>query len=216
MLQPVFNTNVCIYDFESAENFVGKEKLDIALDELFLLPQVLEKPNIIDAKDGRSLSSVHLYDKHIVDLLDINNSSIGRWIIEKIFLSAIHLGYDEHRDIRKMKFNRTWANRMYQNCNALAHRHAFDESVIPHLVCIYYYDVPAESADLIFIDDDGDKQNLRGNQYFEYDEEKQHRIKTQNGRLVCHDAKFLHATSIHKSELPRTCLIIEVGFAPYS
>jgi hypothetical protein len=215
MLQPVFNKNVCIYDFDSANNFLGKKQIDLGLDELFLSPKVVNAPNVKQAKGGRALSSEQLYDKHIVDLIDIKNSAIGKWILEKIFLSAIELGYDEYRDIRKIKFNRTWANRMYKNCNALAHRHAIEESVIPHLVCIYYYDVPNESADLIFIDDN-DYQTLTGEPYFKYDEDKQFRINTKSGRLVCHDAKFLHATSIHESDLPRTCLIIEVGFAPYS
>lgn len=213
MLVPVFDTNVCIYDYEDFGSFKGKKNLEAAIDKLFSLPVVIDEPNVADAQGGRALSTVHLDKKHIIDLLDLENSPLGNWILTRMLITAAELGFDKSRDIRKFKFHRTWANRMYKNCDAIAHRHALENQVIPHLVGIYYHEVPDNSADLIFIDDDN-LNEIRGGRYYDYPEEKQFWVKPKAGRLVCHDASILHATSIHESELARTCFIIEVGFPP--
>jgi len=216
MFVPIFDTGVCIYDFDEQDALAEKPRIDQVLDELFNLPDVQTEKNVEDAQGGRALSSVHLYETHaITDLLDFKNSSLGVWILKSMFDAALQLGFNETRDIRKFKFHRSWANKMYKNCDAIAHRHALDASVIPHVVAIYYHDVPDNSADLIFLDDKNHSE-MRGGRYYEYPEEKQFRISPKAGRLVCHDAKFLHATSAHDSESPRTCLIVEVGFPPLS
>jgi hypothetical protein len=213
MILPVFDTSIGVYDYEDFDDFVGKKNLENAIDKLFSLPIVTETPNVIDAHGGRALSTVHLDKKHIIDLLDLKHSPLGGWILKSMLITAAELGFDNDRDIRKFKFHRTWANRMYKNCDAIAHRHALKDHVIPHIVGIYYHEVPDNSADLIFIDDDNHDE-IRGDRYYEYAEEKQFRVKPKAGRLICHDANILHATSIHESEQARTCFIIEVGFPP--
>ena len=91
--------------------------------------------------------------------------------------------------------------------------YANNDWTIPHLVAIQYTDVPDESADLVFINV-RDNNITRGNHCYEYPAEKQYLVKSKTGRLVCHNARFLHGTTVHKSHLPRTCLVIEVGFPP--
>lgn len=214
MFVPIFDSGVCVYDIDEQDALAEKPRVDQVLDKLFNLPEVQAEQNVEDAQGGRALSSVHLYQTHaITDLLDFKNSRLGVWILKSIFDAALQLGFNETRDIRKFKFHRSWANKMYENCDAIAHRHALTDSVIPHVVAIYYHDVPDDSAELIFIDDNNHDE-MRGGRYFEYPPEKQFRISPKAGRLVCHDAKSLHATTIHKSKNPRTCLIVEVGFAP--
>jgi hypothetical protein len=214
LLLPVFDTGVCVFDFEQFDVFEGKEKADAIIDGLFELPEVLDEVNVPDAQGGRALSTVHLHKTHVIpELLSFKASPLGRWVLTRIFESAILLGFHKARDIKRLKYHRTWANRMSRGCDAVAHRHANNGWSIPHLVAIYYTDVPEGSADLVFIDDDN-PEVMRGERCDDYPESKRHRIESKAGRLVCHDARLLHATTVHESDLPRTCLIIEVGFPP--
>lgn len=214
MFFPVFKSSVCVFDFEDFASYEGKARDDGIIDGLFSLPDVVNERNVIDAQGGRSLSTVHLYKTHVIpELLHFKQSPLGLWIFHKIVESAMLLGFDKFRNVRKFKYHRTWANRMYKNCDAIAHRHAVVGSTIPHLVAIYYLDVPENSAQLIFIDDNN-YEMMRGGRYYEYANHQQFVVSPKSGRLVCHDARVLHATSEHESHLPRTCLIIEVGFPP--
>lgn len=213
---PGFDTEICIFDFEDVNTYPEKEFVDSQIDKLLALPEVLDVGNVPDAQGGRALSTVHLCKSYVIpQLLDFKNSSLGRWILGNIYQSALALGFGETRDIRKMKYHRTWANRMTQGCSALAHRHAGSGWVIPHLVAIYYTEVPKGSADLIFINDDN-LDVMRGKECSEYSENMQYRVPSKAGRLICHDARSFHGVSVHQSDLPRTCLIIEVGFPPLS
>ncbi len=214
LLLPVFNNGVCVFDFDRCDDFMGKKRVDKAIDKLFNLPEVLNHENVPDASGGRALSTAHLHQTHsIPELLNFKNNQLGDWILRRIFESATLLGFNETRDIKRFKYHRTWANRMEKGCEARPHRHASDAWSTPHLVAIYYTQVPELSADLIFIDDDN-LELMNGPLLNDYPDCKQHKIESKTGRLVCHDARDLHATNKHLSELPRTCLIIEVGFAP--
>ena len=214
MLVPVFEQAICVFDFDEYDSFDGKHETYSTLESLFSLPDVINEGNVPDAKGGRALSTAHLYKTHpIPQLLNFKTNPLGDWILRRIFESAILLGFHNTRDVKKLKYHRTWANRMEYNCDAIAHRHANNDWTIPHLVAIYYTDVPDESADLVFINDK-DNSIMRGNHCHEYPAEKQYLVKSKTGRLVCHDARFLHGTTVHKSHLPRTCLVIEVGFPP--
>jgi hypothetical protein len=211
---PVFNSAVCVFDFEHHETYGGKKEIDSTLNTLFQLPEVVEKENVDDAQGGRALSTAHLYKSHVIpELLNFKKSPLGQWILWRIYESAQQLGFDKTRNIKKLKYHRTWANRMTQGCSAVAHRHAGKDWSIPHLVAIYYTDVPQDSADLVFINDDK-PDVMRGEALDQYAKENQKKITSKAGRLICHDARLLHATTMHKSILSRTCLIIEVGFPP--
>ncbi|NMM40290.1 putative 2OG-Fe(II) oxygenase [Pseudoalteromonas arctica] len=213
MIVPIFNRHICIFDFELHDRFIGRQQSYTIINELLSSPDVLSKENVPDAEGGRALSTVHLCDKyHIPTLLNFKHNILGKWILQRILESAYDLGYDKYRDVRRLKFHRTWVNKMGKNCDALAHRHANEGWTIPHLVAIYYLDVPENSADLIFINDTS--SIMRGGHAKDYKEVDQVKVKAKTGRLVCHDAKEFHATSVHKNDLTRTCLILEVGFAP--
>jgi len=213
LLVPVFDKAICVFDFEKFDTFDGKKKTYQIIDALFKLPEVINKDNVPDAKGGRALSTVHLCQSYpIPQLLNFKESPLGQWILKSIFETAIQLGFHKTRDIRKLKYHRTWVNRMSKGCDAVAHRHAADDWHIPHLVAIYYMDVPDNSADLVFIDDDN--QVMRGGKVEDYPPREKYTLKSQTGRLVCHDARFLHGTTVHQNEKMRTCIIIEVGFPP--
>ena len=212
LLLPVFDSEICVFDFESHDTYPGKNKTDEVLNALFNLPEVVNIGNVPDASGSRALSTVHVCHKyHLPDLLNFKVNPLGEWILRRIFESANLLGYDKTRNINKLKYHRTWANKMAKDCSALAHRHAGVDWAIPHMVAIYYIDVPINSADLVFINDDN-LDVMRGLGVDEYDETKQHLIKSKPGRLICHDAKTFHATTTHNNILNRTCLIFEVGF----
>ncbi len=214
MRVPIFESAVCVYDFEHHARFDGKDDVDKIMHKLFNLPEVLNKENVDDAQGGRALSTAHLYQTHVIpELLNFKQSPLGQWILWRIYESAIELGFDKTRNVKKLKYYRTWANKMTEGCSAVAHRHAGKDWSIPHLVAIYYLDVPSESADLVFIDNH-ELDVMRGEPLDSYSKDKQHKIRSMSGRLVCHDARLLHATTKHNSMSARTCLIIEVGFPP--
>ena len=133
-------------------------------------------------------------------------------MLQKIFEAAIQLGFHKTRNIKKLKYHRTWVNKMHKGCDAVAHRHTANGWTITHIVAIYYTDVPKESADLVFINDDS--QIMRGNSVESYLDKDKYTVKSQTGRLICHDARFFHGTTVHQNEETRTCIIIEVGFPP--
>lgn len=214
MQQQVFNHTICVYDFDDYAQLETKVAMDNILDELFALPEVINKENVDDAQGGRAFSTVHLSQSLVIpEILNFKQTRLGVWILRNLYQSAQALGLDKTRNIKKMKYHRTWVNRMTKGCDAVAHRHAGEDWSIPHLVAIFYTQVPDDSADLIFIDDDN-FELMRGSSAKQYPLEKQYKIESKAGRLVCHDAKAFHATSVHNSDLPRSCIIIEVGFPP--
>lgn len=214
MIHDIFASKVGIFDFEEYQQLETKVAMDNILDELFALPEVVNKENVDDAQGGRAFSTVHLSQSLVIpEILNFKQTRLGIWILRNLYQSAQALGLDKTRNIKKMKYHRTWVNRMTKGCDAVAHRHAGEDWSIPHLVAIFYTQVPDNSADLIFIDDDN-YEVMRGGHSKEYPIEKQNKIASKEGRLVCHDAKAFHATSVHNNELPRSCIIIEVGFPP--
>lgn len=214
MLFPTFDKGICVFDFDDFDSFIGKNRVKKNIDRLFNLPEVINQANVPDAGGGRALSTAHLSQTHsIPELLSFKSNQLGDWIIRRIIESGTLLGFHETRNVNRLKYHRTWVNRMGPGCEAKPHRHASHDWSIPHLVAIYYTDVPKYSADLVFIDDDN-FEVMNGPLLAEYPECKQYKVASKSGRLVCHDARDFHATTKHLSELPRTCIIIEVGFAP--
>ncbi|MBT1443504.1 hypothetical protein KJI95_03075 [Shewanella sp. JM162201] len=213
MYTPVFTSGVWLADVNEAEHNDELCLWSNVLEQLLQHPKVLDTMNVPDAAGGRALSSVHLAGQmDLLKLLKVRETRLGHWLLYQLYDAAKALGFDKTRDIRKFKFHRVWANEMSKGCEAVAHRHASRDWVIPHMVAIFYVDVPANGADLVFLDEDGDEMRLGSLTSFSLSQ--QYRLQSRRGRLICHDAKQLHATTIHESDLPRRCIIIEVGFPP--
>jgi hypothetical protein len=170
-----FNTAICVFDYnyKQKNNLDWNKRTNSAIDNLFALPAVINQANVDDAQGGRALSTAHLHDTHkIPNILNFKENPLGQWILLKIYESAVELGFDKTRNVKKFKYHRTWVNRMGKGCHAIAHRHAGKNWSIPHLVAIYYTDVPTNSADLVFIDDN-DIDVMRGNSLDHYPESLQ-------------------------------------------
>ncbi len=213
MVEAFKGANIAVFDFPEFETYPGCARWDETLEQLLALPQVAEQNNVPDAKGGRALSTVHLSDKlNIPKILNFTQDPLGRWLLTNVLYAAADFGLDKTRDIKKMKFHRTWVNRMTKGCDAVAHRHAAPGWNIPHMVAIFYTQVPESGADLVFIDDNSEV--MRAGSICEYPVDKTHLIQAKAGRLVCHDACILHGTTPHLNDLPRTCIILEIGFAP--
>ncbi|AZQ09619.1 putative 2OG-Fe(II) oxygenase [Shewanella khirikhana] len=213
MYTPIFDSGVWLADVNEAEHGDELRLWSNILEQLLQHPSVLAKANVPDAAGGRALSSVHLADQlDLLNILKVRETRLGHWLMYQLHDAAKALGFDKTRDIRKFKFHRVWANEMSYGSEAVAHRHAADDWVIPHMVAIFYVDVPDNGADLVFLDDDSDEMRLGSLSTFA--QSRQYRLKSEPGRLICHDAKQLHATTVHESRLPRRCIIIEVGFPP--
>jgi hypothetical protein len=100
------------------------------------------------------------------------------------------------------KIFRAWANRMHRDSFGSLHQHNEDVKVL-----IFYYNVPENSSDLIFVHPKYKNKNIL-NPYLLPDEDKLN-IKVTEGMCILHDGEILHAVSKHNSDTPRDCVIIE-------
>jgi len=97
-------------------------------------------------------------------------------------------------------FESIWANRNFKGSTVKVHRHPKNLEN----VCIFYIDVPEKDcADLVVVKS-GVPQTLLDN----YPESEKVYIKVKTGDLIMHSPDVLHAVSEHKSDYPRTCIIL--------
>jgi hypothetical protein len=78
------------------------------------------------------------------------------------------------------------------------------------MVCIFYYEAPPGSSELVFINDELATKNT--DPYYTYPEEKRYHFQPVPGSFVCHFPGIPHAVAQHKSDLTRTCYIFEPKF----
>jgi hypothetical protein len=107
-----------------------------------------------------------------------------------------------------VRWLRSWANRMYRGSHVLAHQHQHpDFSNGADFVAVFYQSVPPACAQLIFVE-----SAEYNTDYRELDAQDQYILITQAGDLVIHSPAATHAVTEHRSDLPRTSLILEGCF----
>ena len=168
-----------------------------SINLLLDLPQVLNRPkgDKYDSAYGNVLTSVGNDYSDIVNMPGA--SKLVDWITERLLVA--------NPKATGVTYTKSWCNKMMKHSEGLVHAHYNPElSKQPDFVAIFYYQVPEDGANLLFVD--GGEFNTH---YYEYDESKITTIYSRTGRLVIHSPKIPHAVSVHNSDIPRICLVFE-------
>ena len=107
----------------------------------------------------------------------------------------------------KLELIRAWANIMHKGSTTVSHHHQVQAD--PYMVCIFYLEAPAQSAQLAIINDS--TQNL---ECIDFPEEKLHYISPHPHMLLCHRNHITHAVSEHLSDDRRISIMLEMAFNP--
>lgn len=102
---------------------------------------------------------------------------------------------------QRSNIKRCWANRIFKNTYGTIHSHSSS------MVFLLYYNVPADSSDIVFIHPKHKDKRYQSEEVIP--EEEKMKIKVQEGTCLIHDGRILHAVSRHNSEIPRDVLVFE-------
>jgi hypothetical protein len=137
---------------------------------------------------GYAPSTCDVPDLHLIHLTD--SKKILDWIIDQVIKNSKEF---INGDLKKVSIGRNWFNVMYKGSEGAVHNHYSTIHPGTMVVAIFYVQVPENSANLFFI------QN------------NESIIHTAiEGELVIHDAKINHSVSIHNSDTPRICLVLDL------
>ena len=171
--------------------------LSASINLLLELPQVInrEQGSKYDSAHGNVLTSV---GNDYSDIINMPGASkLVDWITEKVLIA--------NPKATGVNYTKSWCNKMMKHSEGLVHAHVNEDLVKkPDFVAIFYYQVPEDGANLVFVD--GGEFNTH---YYEYDESKITTIYSRTGRLVIHSPDIPHAVTIHSSDEPRICLVFE-------
>lgn len=204
MVQQVFDSKIAIFQYDGLNSFKDKDKVKKIVDDTF---------NSFDIKNSTSteaynggMTTVKNTKRYPLDkLLDLKNNEMGRWILNHIPLGAKELCIKD-KNYQEFRFVRSWMNRTLKDSHGAAHKHA----TVCDMVCIFYYEAPENSSDLVFINDTLTTMNT--DRFDKFPENKRYHLKPKPGMLVCHDPNIPHAISVHNSEAPRTVFVFEPYF----
>jgi len=204
MIQQVFDTQIAVFQYDGLDTFKGKEQVKKKVDEVFNLFDI-KNSTATEAYNG-GMTTVKSSKLFPVDkILDLKNNDMGKWIFEHISKGAQELGV-KNKNYKSFKFVRSWMNRTLKGSHGAAHKH----ETMCDMVCIFYYEAPENSSDLVFINDDLTTKNT--DRYDMFPENKRYHLKPKPGMFVCHPPHIPHAISTHNSDLPRTVFVFEPFF----
>lgn len=204
MVQQVFDSKIAIFQYDGLDTFEGKDKVKKTVDDVFNTFEIKNTTSIETYNGG--MTTVKNTRQYPIDkLLDLKNNDMGRWILKHISIGAQELGI-KNKNYNEFKFVRSWMNRVLKGSHAAAHKH----ETMCDMVCIFYYEAPENSAELVFINDNLITKNT--DRYDIFPEDKRYHLKPKPGMLVCHDPNIPHAISTHNNDLPRTVFVFEPFF----
>lgn len=204
MVQQVFDSKIAIFQYNGLDTFKGKDKVKKTVDEVFDSFEIKNSTSI-EAYNGGMTTVKNVKQFPIDKLLDLKNHDMGIWILEHISKGAKELDI-KNKNYNEYKFVRSWMNRTLKGSHGAAHKH----QTMCDMVCIFYYEAPENSSDLVFINDTLTTKNT--DRYDMFPEDKRYHLKPKPGMFVCHYPNIPHAISIHNSDLPRTVLVFEPFF----
>ena len=205
MIVPVFNQKIAVYKYDKIDSFTGKNKLKKSVDSFFNLPALKESSSIETYGDFKT--SLNMWNQYpVFETFNLNEYELGIWLKEHIIKGAKELGLDKYLDVYSYKLMRSWSNRMYSESQNAAHIHGNGCD----MVCIFYYEAPSNSGELIFLNEDIELYNNKT--FDKYLKENRFHFKPETGHFVCHLPNIPHSVSYHKSKHPRTVFVFEPKF----
>lgn len=206
MIKEIFpGTKIYIDRFSNIDNFQGKEQFQKSLDSVF------EKIEIVNSfateRYGNARTTVqHSKEYNLPKILDLKNNELGKWLLSSISKGAKELRINNNKNYDDFKFVRSWANRMYEDSHAAAHRH----ETPCDMVCMFYYEAPPNCSELVFVNDLLVTKNTTP--YHSFPEDKRYHIQPEPGLFICHDPFIPHAVGVNKTTKQRTVLVFEPFF----
>jgi len=200
MIIPVFNSQIAVYQFDQMELYgpgtpFASKVDDYFNDELF----AQNKPAEGTGKTITSLGYAQL--RPLKKAFDFDNNTLGKWIDSTIMQGAHDIGLKPQEPFT---LTRSWGNRMYQHASIRCHAHLLPGC---HIVGVFYYEVPSQGADIVFVNDRTQNVELS-----HYPESSRFRVSPKPGMLICHSPWLAHGTDAHLSDQVRTCFVYEGTF----
>ena len=198
MLIQAFGENISILQYNG--NVLGTELLKTKVENLF---------NSDNSGFGKLESTVGIDHKILPDILDFKNEEVGRWILNNMVIAANEIF--SVKTVESVEFYKTWANKIYRNHYKItAHRHQILTNPLQYeMVCVFYYEAPERSADLIIVKEHDNINNSTANTWESYPRDSRLHIRPTAGMLICHSSTTLHTVGTHDNDLPRTCFVFE-------
>ena len=202
-----YNNKVVTFQFDKMNEYGPGTEFRKKVDTFFIDAKKNNALDSVEQYGGDAITSVTMgrQPQWFLNRIGLQNTELLTWLREGFYKGAVALGVPYKEGVDKYTFYRAWANRMFENASGAAHVHGHT----CHVTGIFYYEIPENSGDLIFINSDiGREKPL----VEKLPPEKIDRIKPKEGMLLIHDAMIPHAVSAHKSDLPRTCFVFDLIF----
>ena len=200
MIIPVFNSQIAVYQFDQMELYGPGTPFASKVDDYFN-DEIFANRTSAES-EGKAISSVGYNNiRPFKKALELDTNTLGKWIDDTIMQGAHDLGLNPQEPFT---LTRNWGNRMYQQASVRCHAHLLPGC---HIVGVFYYEAPPQSADLVFVNDRTQNVELS-----HYPESSRFRVTPRPGMLVCHSPWLAHGTDAHSSDQVRTCFIYEGTF----
>jgi hypothetical protein len=136
-----------------------------------------------------------------------DSDKLLEWIKEKIKVVATTMGFN---NVKSANLTIDWMNVMYKGSFGNCHtHHDIDVSTTAqNVVAIFYLQAPKNSSELLVIKNTKDYSTM-GISPYDIPAEEIFPISVTTGDLVIHEVDLPHAVSIHQSDTPRLCLVME-------
>lgn len=167
---------------------------------------VLEKKlgNVANSSSGPVLST--MLNPMISFIYLPGSKELTNWVTEQFLLARDQILPSVQGN--NIKFNISWINRMYIGSHGKTHRH-YRETINgvtkPDLMGIFYAQVPAKCAPLIFVNNGTPQVS-----YIDIPKSDKYYINPKAGELIIHPANVWHAVELHEDVDSRTCYIFDV------
>lgn len=193
------------------------EDLTKAVDHVINMPFFTERKKGFkqDSQVGNGLTTV---GNDFLALANLPGSSgLNKWVSDQMLAAREYFGIDKAGD--RVKFKRSWANRLFLGAKGKCHQHVKVDQYIaelsdyshvnfrPDIVGIFYVDVPDGSSKLAVINNG--REDTHAN---DYAEEDKYYINPVEGELVMHLPEVWHAVTEHHSIFPRNVYVFDADF----
>ena len=200
MIIPVFNSQIAVYQFDQMELYGPGTPFASKVDDYFN-DEAWAGHKSAESK-GKTITSVGRDRvRSLKKSLDFDTNTLGKWIDSTIMQGAQDLGMNPQEPFA---LTRSWGNRIYQHASVRCHTHTRPGC---HIVGVFYYEAPTQSADIVFVNNRTENVELS-----HYPENERFRVSPKPGMLICHSPWLVHGTDDHLSDQARTCFIYEGTF----
>lgn len=186
---PAFKHNLYSFNIHSPEI----DQLKESLDNMFNHPKIKYGHYRGEEMIGHGRSTISTPNS-------INSLPGMDFLLKSVKDCIRELDPSKTKEKYEIVFENIWTNRNFKGSTVKVHRHP--ESL--ENVCIFYIDVPEEGcADLVVLE-----KGVTQTPLSDYPEDTKIYINVSKGDLIIHKPNVLHAVSEHKSDYPRTCIIL--------